>query len=49
MLILYLVDVQPYKESFMNKIEIFNEFTIISLIYLIWCFSDLLDDVNVKW
>jgi len=49
MLILYLIEVKPYNESFMNMMEVFNEFTILFLIYLTWCFSDLLDSVEVKW
>jgi len=49
MLILYLIEVKPYNESFMNMMEIFNEFTILFLIYLTWCFSDLIDNILVKW
>lgn len=38
----------PYKENYMNRLELFNESVILSLTYLLWSLSDYQGSVYLK-
>ena len=38
----YLIEVKPYKEPFLNKMELFNEVSHIVCVDLMFCFTNLI-------
>lgn len=48
-LIIYFIHFKPYRDMFMNQIELFNEFTILMLVYFLWGFTDNVSDPELKW
>lgn len=47
--ILYMNLVRPYKDSFLNNLEIGNEICILTLSYLMLSFSDLQPDLDLRY
>lgn len=44
----YILIHWPYKENYMNRLELFNESIILSLSYLLWSLSDYQGSVLLK-
>ena len=44
--IIFVGAVRPYSSSFMNKIELFNEFITLLILYLVMTFSDFVLNLN---
>ena len=40
LVILYIIDVKPYKENYKNKIDLINEFCLLGMAYNLWAFTD---------
>lgn len=49
LMLLYIMKVQPYEVRLLNKIEAFNEITIISVGYFFLTFSNFLLDSKLKY
>jgi len=43
----YLIEVRPFKDDKMNNIEIFNETTLLCSAYLLFIFTDFVQDTQV--
>ena len=41
---IYIAEVRPYQDPFLNKMEMFNEFANIICVNLVFCFSDVITD-----
>ena len=48
-MVTYLTNVKPLETPFANKMEVFNEYTIILLTYGIMCFTDLVPDPKTRF
>ena len=46
--LLYMIKVKPFKHTYMNKLELFNEGTIFLLSYLLFGFTDYSEDALAK-
>ena len=49
LLIIYLFFVQPFERKIFNKLEIFNEITIVIVTYHLFVFTDFMDDPELKY
>ena len=48
-MLMYLISVKPFKEPRLNKLEIFNELTVLFCAYHLPLFSDLVPDADIKY
>jgi len=49
MILLYTLQVRPFKFEVLNRMEIFNEGIILTLSYMVWGFSDYQDSPEGKF
>ena len=47
-MIIYLQWYRPFEEKAMNKIETFNEVTIVILTYFLFCFTDFVPEAQTR-
>ncbi len=48
-MLMYLISVKPFKEPRLNKMEIFNEITVLACAWHFPLFSDFIIDVNIRY
>lgn len=48
MMITYVAYFRPFKSTALNNLEVFNECSIILVIYCLFSFTDFVDDSSVK-
>ena len=48
MMISFIISVKPMSEPYLNKMEIFNESTLLTSSYFMFLFTDFVDDVNMR-
>ena len=44
----FLISVKPLNEPYLNKMEIFNESTLLMSSYFMFLFTDFVDDANMR-
>ena len=45
---IYVAEVRPFEDEFLNKMELFNEIVNIMCVNLVFCFSDVITDAEQK-
>lgn len=48
-MLMYIISVKPFKEPRLNKLEIFNELTVLLCAYHIPLFSDFVPDPDIRY
>ncbi len=48
-MLMYLISVKPFKEPRLNKVEIFNELTVLVCVWHFPLFSDYILDVDIRY
>ncbi len=48
-MLIYLISVKPFKESRLNRMEIFNEFTVLVCAWHFPIFSDFVADAEIRY
>ena len=46
---MYIILVKPFDDEFIYKMELFNEFTVISIMYSMLCFSEINQNDETKY
>ena len=46
---IYVAEVRPFEDEFLNKMELFNEIANIMCVNLVFCFSDVITDTDQKY
>ena len=46
---IYVAEVRPFEDEFLNKMELFNEIVNIMCVNLVFCFSDVITDTEQKF
>lgn len=49
LMLLYLVDVRPLNSPFLNKMELFNEVTLLACSYFLFAFTDFVGDATLRY
>lgn len=49
LMLLFLIKVKPLNEPLLNRIEIFNEVTLLTCSYFLYNFTDYVPDVNDRY
>ena len=49
LMLLFIIDVNPLNQPFLNRIEIFNEVTLLILSYFLFFFSDFVPNVYMRY
>ena len=49
MMLLFFIDVNPLNQPFLNRIEIFNEITLLVLSYFLFFFTDFVPSVYMRY
>lgn len=47
-MISFLISVKPFTEAYLNRMEIFNESTLLVSSYFMFLFTDFVDDVRLR-
>eukprot|EP00347_Sterkiella_histriomuscorum_P006136 403353930 len=48
-MIMYIILVEPFDDKFIHKMELFNEFTVIAIMYSMLCFSEINQNDETKY
>lgn len=46
---IYVAEVRPFEDEFLNKMELFNETANIICVNIVFCFSDVITDATMKY